>query len=178
MPDKPYTAGPYTIQFDGRPWTVATNGRLGVYIRGKRGFRIAPKSVSSGLVGPARLPDRKGTPIDWPAFLEFVGRTSDCRLCAGSWVVEEECACCGEDHQVPCQLCDHADPAWFGDQLLDRRYLRQAAEHLDVPAGSNVTARFGGPETQATIFTEDWRMVLMPMRSSDGYGVGRPEWKP
>src|SRR5258707_955641 len=93
---RPYLKEPTVVQVNGAPWSVATNGKILVAVRGAVDG-LKPCEVPEGKEGPPRFLHAElppgDTPIDLTALKAWAGkplRTVECPNCEERfWVAEQ-----------------------------------------------------------------------------------------
>ena len=175
---------PWLVQWHGDPWTVATDGRQLVLLRGHHAD--APEAPPDVLARFQPMLDAAaGTPLDWPRFAAWIGPATageTCRNCGG----DGRCNGCHCDAEHDCGDCDGTGkvdpgpvPMRFRGHLADRHRLARLLPHLDAT----------GPVTAAWVLAPNatdgshmlvidgpgWRLCLMEMTPPDAKDV--PEFE-
>lgn len=193
---RPHLAAPFTVEIEGAPWTVATDGIRLLAVRYDYGASLAfpglPENVqrfhaeatdpSAQPLGLALL--RAFFAAHAPAPLgtcpECNGNASeDCDECDGGGEIDCECIDCGNTHQRECKACGGRG-SFVCARCKDRDvpvYVKLGASIYDAQLAASLfavlpsgEARFRQPAAPlpTTLAGEDWFALLMPMRSDVG----------
>lgn len=180
---------PWTYQWNGEPWTVATNGRVVAMTRGAFGFDPASdlfdnlmKSfpVSAPLAFP--LDEACTLAMPWldtsalpPCDLCRNTGAICCNECEGEGDVDCSCKACGDDHERSCDKCNgvgsvacscgrkqpsESRPCTIGIARFDLNLLALVLPYIgDGPA----TWQQDKINTVALLRTPMWTIGIMPM---------------
>ncbi|HYT94097.1 MAG TPA: hypothetical protein VEL76_35605 [Gemmataceae bacterium] len=162
----PHGHQPYLVERDGEVWSVATNGRVLVFLAGKAAdFEPAPPVVAAQLlhfidpVGRStsfylhELKEYLGAPV-WPV---------QCPQCHGQGTgAAGACSQCKGDGGFP----PEPRPGWVFSVLLDRNLLARALEPLQAEIvwvhGQDCRKPFW-------VVADAWRVVQVPLSAPNGH---------
>lgn len=195
---RPNLRHPWTVQIEGEPWTVATDGMRMVTLRGDFGTEPENEqmpifaSIFASIAGEKR-------PMDLSAFREFVGSTIvvapvdcprcknrgtiDCADCDGDGCSAEDCPHCGQDMEKDCNTCDgHGNIGCGCDHDLTtpdkQERVRIFGESFNrilfaLPLrylrGESATWQQAQRTRAALVDGGDWRLYVIPVRD-EGLG--------
>lgn len=160
--------------------TVYTNGRVMVAV--PAGDDMAEDSEHRVYETTKRMladiaPDGPTFALDWlRTWCAVPDVDPKCEECGGEGIVECECDC-GHEHDAECDICEGVGTTLRPYDLVglidgvyfDRRLLFPVIG--DAPGESLTITRAEHPGHAISLVSEDWRGLLMPLRSPEDAGV-------
>lgn len=174
-PDRPHIAKPWIVEFEGRKWTIATDGTAMVGVARELDCGPAPEKapadehVHNALTGtPTHAFELSAIrawagPPEWPT-------VAPCEYCFGVGKVRVESV--ATDWIRECRECNgtrtHRMPptvreGYFFEVPVDRNLVARA---IDGPSDGIVCVCFG-VDRQLLFFGVDWRAAVMPLRQNE-----------
>lgn len=194
---RPSLHTPYTCEHAGETWSIGTDGRRMLAIRGRL---VEPRvdapdaaHILTIVDGSANL----GT-VDLPALTAFVGAPPEPRLCTAckdgrvkceecDGEGEEECECsCGNEHLKLCSTCRGSGSApceqcagWrtpvrpdcrvlIGEAVFDRAIVATCLVDAERTTGTAKLVQ-GGETGMCAIVGNGWRLIFMPLRDDPAF---------
>ena len=186
------TKYPWSLEWNEERYTVATNGKLIVAVRGVLPDTPEPSEKQrNAMLGHL---NRVGTLIgtsDIESLRAWVGppqevKEAACTRCNDGWV---DCPCCGEADNLECEYCDagkvltHPDrtPGWVADLLIDRTLLAPILPHLSGPCEMLAvrwedTQSFHKDQNALLLVGDGWRVLQMGMFLDVGDSTACPRF--
>lgn len=194
---RPSIQKPYLCDVGGETWTIGTDGRRMLAVRGSLVEPPAEGPDVSHIFAQLDAATNLGT-VDLPELSAFVGAPPEpiactackdgrvkCDECDGTGDIDCECDC-GHEHEADCRACDgdgevdcKACCSWretvrpdcrvvIGNSVFDKAIVATGLADAERTSGT-ATLLQGGDVGMTALVGDGWRLVLMPLRDDPAF---------